>query len=197
MAVNKVRLIILVGFALAFAAGASVGMLAASGGRRRPSQRPGAGRQLAKELGLTTEQQAQMRKIWSEAMGGQARQQWRDRRTALYRQRTEAIEALLTDEQQARYEEILAEHAREMEKINQERNRLVQEAVERTKKILTQEQAKKYEEIRKSRHRGGGPGRGAERRFGGPPGVGRRGEHLRNGRHRPASQPGNVLGQEQ
>lgn len=194
---TKIRLVILVGFALAFAAGGSVGMLAAYDGRRRPRQRPGSGRQLGKELGLTAEQQAQMQKIWSEAMGGQGPQRSRDRRMALYRQRTEAIEALLTDDQRARYEEILAEHAREMEKIDQERHRLVQEAVERTKKILTEEQAKKYEEIRKSRRRGGGPGRGPDRRLGGPAGAGRRGDHLGRGKPRPASQPGNAPGKEQ
>lgn len=163
---NRIRLIVIIGFALAFAAGGTVGMLAASDGRRRPRRRPGPGRHLAKELGLTAEQQAQMRKIWSEAMGGQARQQWRDRRMALYRQRTEAIEALLTDEQRARYEEIFAEHAREMEKINQERHGLVQDAVERTKKILTEEQAKKYDEMRKTGRRGPGSFRGGRR--GGP-----------------------------
>ncbi len=160
---NRVRLIVIVGFAVAFAAGGSVGMLFRPGRGQETGHHAGSRRNLAKELALTADEQAQMRKIWSE-VGGQAMRKLRERRTALYRERTEAIEGIFTDEQRKQYDEILADHAREMEKIDQERHRLVQEAVERTKAVLTEEQAKKYEEIRKSRRRGpsrsgGQPGR--------------------------------------
>ena len=99
-----------------------------------------------------------MRKIWSEVMRSDAMQQLRQRMSALHRRRAEAFEALLTDEQREKYNQILADHDREMEQIGQERRRLVQEAVERTKQILTEEQAKKYEEMRKTGRRGRGPG---------------------------------------
>lgn len=154
---NRIQLIVIVGFAVAFAAGGSVGMLIRPG-RGQETERPVRSRRnLAKELALTDDQQAQMRKIWSEVMGGEGMRELRERRMALYRQRTEGIEGLFTDEQRKQYDEILADHERRKEKIDQERHDLVQEAVERTKAILTEEQAKKYEEIRKSGHRGRRP----------------------------------------
>ncbi|HUS46694.1 MAG TPA: hypothetical protein VM098_01135 [Phycisphaerae bacterium] len=157
---NRIQLIVIVGFALAFAAGGSVGMLIRPGRGQETEHHAGSRRNLAKELALTADQQAQMRKVWSEVTGGQVMRQLRERRMELSRQRTEGIEGLFTDEQRKQYDDILADHAREMEKIDQERHRLVQEAVERTKTILSEEQAKNYEEIRKSGRRG--PSRSGE-----------------------------------
>ena len=167
---NRIQVIVIVGFALAFAAGGSVGVLIRSDGAQQTQTQARPRRHLAKDLGLTAEQQEQMRKIWSEVMGRDGMGQFRERRLALHGQRTEAVEALLTDAQREEYDQIFADYNRGLEEMDQERHRLVQQAVERTKSILTMEQAKKYEEIRKSRRRGVGPG--------GPPGSflgGRRG----------------------
>ncbi len=188
---TRTRLFIILGFALAFVAGGSVGMLTAPGQRDGRTQHPRGPDRLSKELGLSSEQQAQMRDIWSKVMGGEAMQQWRQRRQELGRQRTEAIEALLSDQQRKQYEQILAEHARRIEEYEQERHQLVQAAVDRTKSILTPEQAKKYEEIRKSQRRGPSSGPGADRRFGGY------GERFRRGRQRPDSQPASRPAREQ
>ncbi len=168
---NRIQLLVIATFVLAFVAGGSVGMLITSGSGQETTRRSGPGGHLAGELHLTPEQQAQMHKIWSKVMGEQGSQQVRKRRLELNRQRTEAIEALLTDEQRVRYEQILADYARQVEQIDQERRRLTQQAVERTKEILTEEQAKKYEQMRQGR----GHPRGSGKHQPGALGPGRRG----------------------
>ena len=62
---NRIQLIVIVGFALAFAAGGSVGMLFRPGRGQEKERHGGSRRNLAKELALTADPQAQMRKIWS------------------------------------------------------------------------------------------------------------------------------------
>ena len=156
---NRVRLILVAGFVLAFAAGAVVGVLVGSDKGDRAVRPPGPGPHLARELDLSPRQQAQMREIWAEVMGPAPGQQSRQRWQELRRRRTERIEALLTDEQQQQYKQILADHDREMEAVRQERHQAVQRAVERTKAILTESQAKKYEALRKDWRRR--PGRGS------------------------------------
>ncbi len=155
---NRIRVLVVLGFALAFAAGGSVGVLVRTDDTRQQKPRRAPGQRLAEELGLSSEQQQQMRKIWSEVMRGEAMGQLRQRRSELYRKRTEAFETLLTDQQREQYQQILDEHARQMEQIDRDRQRLIQQAVERTKAILTESQAKKYEEMRTERGHRRGPG---------------------------------------
>ena len=105
---NKTRIIILVSFALVFAAGAAVGLLVA-----RSAQPPRRGSWLAHEFDLTPEQQEQMRKIWSEVMSS-ARRNGRERRQALRTERDKAVQALLSEEQKVQYEEVMQEYSRKL-----------------------------------------------------------------------------------
>jgi len=151
---NRIQVAVIAGVALAFAAGGSVGMLIRSDRPGRPEGKEERGGGLTRDLDLTPEQQAQMKEIWSKVMTPEGMQQSRQRRQELQQRRDDAIQAMLTDEQRARYREIFAEHEEATEEMYRERSRRVDEAVERTKAIFTETQRQKYEEIRKNRHRG-------------------------------------------
>ena len=156
MIVTKTKVILLASFLITFAAGAVVGMLV-SWPPPRHRHRP----RLSEELGLSAQQQAKMRKIWSK-MGGAPGAHRREGRRALMRERDEGIVALLNDEQLPQYKQIVGEYEQKLEKLHQERRQKVREAIELTKQMLTPEQAKKYEELMKRRPgagRGFGPGR--------------------------------------
>ena len=153
---NRITLALVGAFAVAFAAGGSVGMLVGPPGPDR-ADRPRRGLGLAEELGLTAQQREEIGRIWSDVMGSKGRQ-LSERRYALHRLRSQKVEALLTDEQRQEYEKIFADHDRQMRQIEEERQRLIQQAVTRTKAILTAAQAKKYEEMRAKRGSRRGPG---------------------------------------
>ena len=152
---NKTKLIILISFIVAFAAGISVGLVVGRTGmtpRRRSI--------LARELNLTPEQRDQMQKIWAETMEPIRRLQ-HEQRQKLQEEREEAILNLLSLEQREQFEKINEAHSLSMEKLAQHRKALFDEAQEKTKKILSEDQQKKYEEILKDRgpRRGRFPGR--------------------------------------
>ena len=168
----RTRLLLLGCFVIVFAAGVSVGLLV-SRVRGRPVHRS----RLASELGLTAEQQEQMRSIWSEAMQSRSGSPGEGRR-ALRRERDEAILALLTEDQRPKYDAVLQDYERKTDELSKERRRAFEEAVEKTKQILTAEQARKYEEmIQKRRERGPGP----DRPGGFSPPWSRRGRRRRGG----------------
>ncbi len=159
---TKVRIAVILGFALAFAAGGSVGMLAAPE-QPLPSRR-GHGPDLTGQLGLTSEQREKMHDIWTESVFGRDKE-FRDRKRVLWQEKDEAIEGLLTDEQRIEYDEILADCDRRMKEMDEQWQEIIQQAVLETRKILTEEQAKKYDEFRARRrdrwsHKGGGAPRG-------------------------------------
>jgi len=148
---TKTKVILVVAFAAAFAAGVAVGFSIWGTGHRRhgPSW-------LAAELNLTDAQKAQMHDIWSGVMSETVRDHWQRRRT-IAETRDQAILDLLTDAQRTRYDAILQTYAEQREAMEEERKAAFQQAVQRTKAILTPEQAAKYEELikRGPRH---GPG---------------------------------------
>ncbi len=167
---NKIALIVMAGFALAFVAGGSVGMLA---GPEVPAGPPrGPGEWLVRELQLAPEQRRQMREIWSVLDEADIRR----RQHELIQRRDQAIQETLTEQQRTQYRQIVEEFRRGQEEIHRDMRSRMERAVQRTKEILTPEQAKRYEEIRCRRLRGGpgrhGPGR---KPSGGPFGPGRRG----------------------
>ena len=141
MDMNKARVTIAVSFLLAFAAGTTVGILVG-----RSANIHGRSSWLARELALTAAQREQMREIWSELTGTMRRQQ-RQEREVLQKEREDAVKALLTVDQQGRYEEVMQEYARKSATLSQERRKVFQEAVERTKLLLTESQRKKYDEL--------------------------------------------------
>lgn len=159
---TKTKMLLILSFAVTFAAGAAVGILVS-----RPGHPPRKPSWLTAELDLTDPQRDQMREIWSEVMRTGGRNQ-RDQRKAFSQQRDQAIAALLTDTQRPEYESLLQDYARQVEELAQERKRAFDEAVERTKQMLTPDQATKYDELMKSR-RDRGPGDRPGPPWGGPP----------------------------
>jgi len=162
----KAKAVVLVCFVAAFAAGMVVGLLA-----KQPPQRPRHRSWLSPELGLTDEQQEQMKAIWSEFMANRLKQG--ETRAALREERDRAIRELLTEEQRARYQAILDEYARKSQELVKESRKLFEQAQKRTEQILTPQQLEKFREIRSRfgprERRRGHPGRGSGQPFGPPP----------------------------
>lgn len=163
---TRIRIAVILGFALAFAAGASVGMLSSMPADATAS-RTGHGPDLAAQLGLSSQQRVEMRAIWSDFVAGQDRE-FRDRKRALWQEKDEAIEGLMTDDQRAEYDALCSDCDRRMREMDEKWQEVIQQAVERTKAILTPEQVKKYDEFRAARqvrrtHKGGGDSRGPSR----------------------------------
>jgi Spy/CpxP family protein refolding chaperone len=146
------RLIVIVGFVVAFSAGFLIG-ISPAGNRIEPateqtSERRGRGPEswLAEQLSLTSDQQKQMKDIWSEVAKRGGRHQ-REERSRLRKERDEAIAALIREEDRAAYEQIVKEFEEKNRAMDAEARAAFQQAVARTKEILTPEQRQKYEEI--------------------------------------------------
>lgn len=145
----KIKVIVILGFIVAFAAGwvsallvqqtrATATVLAPD----RPPRRPW----LAEELGLDARQAEEVKRIWSDAMRS-ARREHEERRHALRKQREDAIAALIPPQDKAAYEQFHQQYLDEMGKIGREREGLFEQAVAKTKALLTPEQRVKYEAL--------------------------------------------------
>jgi Spy/CpxP family protein refolding chaperone len=162
----KAKLILIGAFLITLAAGGVSGYAIralgrharsfASDGRRGPDARPIRGH-LVDLLQLTAEQEAKMDEIWNPLRDAH---RFRDQRQALREQTETAVRAILTEEQKAKYDALLKEHADKVAELGKAREKAFQEAVEKTKLVLNPEQRKKYEEwlksIREERHPGAG-----------------------------------------
>jgi Spy/CpxP family protein refolding chaperone len=137
---SRVKFILTIAFLLAMGAGVAVGMLSA-----RYPQTHGPKSWLGDELNLSSDQREQMRAIWQDASKNRSRD-WERRRT-LEREKSEAIVALLTEEQKSQYDEINRHFAQKMQEHQQQRELAMQDAIERTKQILTPQQRERYEQI--------------------------------------------------
>src|SRR5688500_3874096 len=179
---NMTKLVVIVGFLVAFAAGVMVGSLdarkrgdaTAAAATTAPTTRPSRGGWLQSELGLTSEQRQAMDQIWSE-MAGRGRGEQEEKRRQFRRERDEAIAALIRPEDRATFEQIGDDYSEKLASLDRESRAAFAGAVERTKQLLTPEQRTKYEELLKRHQWDRGPGA-----RGGP---GRRGDE------RPASRP--------
>jgi Spy/CpxP family protein refolding chaperone len=173
---TRTKLLLIVCFLAAFAAGGAAGLVVRKDAQERPR---GHDSWLREQLKLSPEQQEQMSKIWSGMDANSHR--YSDQRRALAEDRDKALAALMTSDQKPKYEQILQEYDRKVAELAAERKLAFDQAVEKTKGILTTpEQKQQYDEILKrqrERGPGGGPGRhgGPPGRDGGPPpGVGGR-----------------------
>jgi cell division protein ZapA (FtsZ GTPase activity inhibitor) len=150
-------------FALTLCAGVVVGLL----GSRLPqkSDRPS---YFGDQLGLTSEQSDQMKAIWSDFQKG--RQEIGDKRRKLDQERADAVVALMSEAEKAKYEAIQKDYQQKMQDLGHERDTAYEAAVKKTKEILTPEQQSKWDAMqqkRKNDHHGPGPdGHGGEGRGG-------------------------------
>ncbi len=172
---TKTRIIVIVGFLIAFGAGAVVGiqLRAPTAAKAVPTPPPEQRSWLRTELGLNAEQNEQMKNIW-ETLHASGRG-YEDRRHRLRDERDEAIAALLAPSVMGDYDRVLQEYTNKLAALAQERDKAFADAVEKTKAILSPEQRVKYEEFLKRRE----PDRGDR----GPRGPGRRSDS------RPVSRP--------
>src|SRR4051812_38825759 len=166
------KLMVLVGFCVAFAAGVVAGRgrgvinaastssqnVAPSTGPGPHHGGPGGPGWLAKELSLTTEQQEQLRQIWSET-ATRGRGEREDQRRQLRKEREEAVAALVRPEDKDKFQQVQDTYTRKVEELDQQWRASFDNAVRRTKEILTPDQRTKYEELLKRNQwdRGGGP----------------------------------------
>ncbi len=176
------RLLVTIGFLIAFAAGLVVSPELRHKTQAVPTSRPSRHTGwLTTELNLTPQQQEQLREIWSQPPPDSGRQRGEDRKWQYLRERNDAIAGLIRPEDKPRYEAIIKDFEAKNEVLEREMRAGFQAAVDRTKQILTPEQRAKYEELlqrhdadrsrrdwrRPDRERGPGPGKN-ERSTSGP-----------------------------
>ena len=145
---SRLKLLLVITFVLVFIAGAVVGTT-----RRPAAPAPlateGPERQMAIDLGLTPQQQEQMKNVWSGIRD--LHRQADARRDQFEQERERSVRALLTPDQAARYDEIQNQYRTEMQGLEKDREKIFAQADEKTKQILTPEQWAKFEKVRKER----------------------------------------------
>jgi hypothetical protein len=152
---RKTSFLILFAAAVVFAAGALVGMVGQRAvGKNADSgitQFPGRSR-IIEELKLNPQQQEKIAAIWSAAVV-KAGPPPTERVRALEKEREQAILDLLSDDQKAKYNKVIAEYRQKIDALHQPARAAFTEAEELTKPLLDPTQRAKYEEILKRRHR--------------------------------------------
>jgi len=153
---TKAKLILIVAALLVFAAGTALGMLLR--GKAAPPTRQHRGI-LTEQLNLTSQQQEQINKIWTEAMGSMGGQRGPRQappgstsrpvsaRQQLGIERDQKVLALLPETQRAEYESLQQEHARKLEEQLQERRRAIEEASSQTRQGLNAELEQKVKAL--------------------------------------------------
>lgn len=140
------RLVVTLGFLLAFAAGMVLGVRSRTQEPPPEPQPPRHGGWLAAELELSPDQRTQLDRIWSET-AFRGRHGREERRREIFRARDEAIVGLIRPEDRPAYEEILRQHSEQMNALEREWKDAFQSAVEQTRELLTPEQRTRYEEL--------------------------------------------------
>ena len=103
---------------------------------------------LAEELHLSSQQSDQMRVIW-EGVRDKVRSSY-ENADRLQRQRDEAIQALLTPEQKAKFEKLTQDYSDRFIALRRDRDSAFAQAVEQTRKLLADDQRQKYDELLKA-----------------------------------------------
>lgn len=139
------KLKVLAGLALilAYAAGIATGWAGYTLAGEQPPPPGDRGSWLSHELGLSAEQKDKMEAIWSKEVRGDDRSSVRD----LYDARNNEVRALLTAEQQVRFDEIYRAFDEKREAVFAERRARHEKSVEETMAILNPEQQAKYKTI--------------------------------------------------
>jgi hypothetical protein len=151
--VNRLKLAILLGFVIVFAAGLTVG-------RSRPVPAPAAAPpdefpNFKLKLGLMPAQEQRMQKIWRDArnQSDQLAQGFRE----FDRMRDESVTSLLTPEQKQKYDDIQRKREAQVSALRSEIFKIMEGAQKETESILTPEQLPKFKEIVKQHGRRHGP----------------------------------------
>src|SRR3954471_8985610 len=130
------KVVVILGFLVAFAAGFRVAVETRTVATTTPppSTRPATTQRsgfLRAALNLTPDQQEKMKKIWEAGMPNPREQ--RERRDKCRSDRDVAIQALLTPEQKANFEQIQKDYRTNVDAIDQEAKAEFQRKVEETK----------------------------------------------------------------
>src|SRR5438094_177204 len=121
------KIVVAVGFLVAFAAGLMVGIesqqtSAASSSPAAPTSKPSnhrPGGWMASELNLTPQQQEQLDKIWSETAHSRMHDS-DDRRRQLRTERDESILALIPADKKTGYDEVMAKYKEQTSALDHE-----------------------------------------------------------------------------
>ncbi len=150
---GRIKGILVIAFLVVFGAGLMVGLVRGRSTAIAPPAPPtlhGRGSFLVAELGLFPDQEEKMHKIWSEVTkNGPA---GTHRMDEIEKQREQSIRALLHEDQQAQFEELMKEHQARVDAFHAEMRQRMEEAERRTREILTDAQRVKFDEITKRRH---------------------------------------------
>lgn len=146
-----VKLVVTFGFLISFAAGLVVGMqlhTLAPAAVNMPATRPMGGPRgfLNAALNLTPEQQEKMKSIWAEDPGHNRNEQT-ERRNQCRKERDDAIQGMLSEQQKNQFEQIQKSYHEKNDAIDRDLRSDFQRKVEETNKILTPEQQSKYQEL--------------------------------------------------
>src|SRR5437868_5871339 len=109
------KLVVLLGFLISFAAGLTVGIQARPHFAAPPTTRPSAGPGwLVGQLNLDPQQREQLEKIWARVAhrGGHEQD---ERRRQLSRERDEAIAALIQPADKAKYDQVMKNYSEQRE----------------------------------------------------------------------------------
>jgi hypothetical protein len=175
------KVVVVIGFLIAFAAGLTVGLESrqtsvaqpplAAGPSTKPTTRQARGPGwIESELKLRPDQKQNMDKIWSEmARGGRAEND--KRRQQLREERDAAIIALVGPENKAKYDAIQQNYRDQQQNLDKEMRARFENAVKQTEAILDPDQLTRYRDML-ARHRppDGRDGRGGPHGPGGPGG---------------------------
>jgi hypothetical protein len=161
---KRSRQVFLIAAVLVLCAGVVVGRLSARLAVEPPP--PPAGHSpswLQDQLALSGDQRQQMDAIWAEVKQEMGTD--RDRRREFDRERDEAIQNLLSDQQKLIYQEIYNEYHTKRQQMENTRDALIKNAEERSRAMLSDSQKVRWDQLSKDMHGhrsgpGSGPGPG-------------------------------------
>jgi Spy/CpxP family protein refolding chaperone len=105
---------------------------------------------IAQQLGLSTQQRAQMDAIWADAR--QKMEQSGEKRHEVDRAHDAAVQAILSDSQKAEFEKVNADYHAQRTALEKDRGMLIGDAEKRSRDLLDETQQKKYDELTKQMH---------------------------------------------
>jgi Spy/CpxP family protein refolding chaperone len=151
MRIHRLKLILIAASILALGAGVFAGMavsrIPASTAvvEPMPAQQQPEHASIADSLGLTDAQRDQMRSIW-EGVRTNVHQTFQEAQT-IQKDRDDAVVAMLTDSQKARYAALTQQAAEKFAALSSQRDQAFRDGVDKTRKILNDSQRLTYDRI--------------------------------------------------